>query len=140
MICARSSSQAAFGATSLLYHISFCLSRGFSKVFQLFSRFFREFLYTVRRPLSRLPRAPLVQCSHIIALLPPIVKGFFSSFFTSVLSAFCHNFVGDGLCKKHISCPLLAITHGFRGMERPASRDIGSPGCGSSVITGVRAN
>ena len=65
-------------ATRLVYHISFHLSRGFSKVFQLFSIF-------VRGLSDRCPslfRGALVQCSHIIALLPPIVKGFFSTFFT----------------------------------------------------------
>ena len=36
MICARCSSQAAFCATRLLYHICFDLSRGFWKVFKKF--------------------------------------------------------------------------------------------------------
>ena len=94
----------------------FSFVKRFLKSFSTFFAIFSGLLYTVRRPLSRLLRAPLVQCSHIIALLPPIVKGFFSTFFTSVLSALCHNFVVESLCKKHMSCPLLARTHGFWGI------------------------
>ena len=70
MICARSSSQAAFGATSLLYHIRFDLSRGFWKVFWKFSRFFSNRSLTARR-----------KCPTIISHLFPFVKRFFKSFF-----------------------------------------------------------
>ena len=94
-------------ATRLVYHISFHLSRGFSKVFQLFSIFVRG-LSDCRPSLFR---GALVQCSHIIALLPPIVKGFFSTFFTLVLWALCHNFVAAELCMLHM---LAALFGGFR--------------------------
>ena len=67
----RVPSQAAFDATSLLYHIRFDLSRGFWKVFEkLFSRSFRNLVLAVRR-----------KCPTIISHLFSFVKRFFESFF-----------------------------------------------------------
>ena len=68
MICARFPSQAAFGATSLLYHIRFDLSRGFSKVFSKFFNFFSSL-------------ASRRKCPTIISHLFSFVKRFFKSFF-----------------------------------------------------------
>ena len=99
-------------ATRLVYHISFHLSRGFPKVFQLFSIFVRG----LPDCCPSLFRGALVQCPHIIALLPPIVKGFFSTFFTLVLWALCHNFVAAELCMLHTQA---AILGGFQKTQSP---------------------
>ena len=64
-----------------LYHIRFTLSSTFSKVFQLFSWF-----------LVRCFRCglPLRDSLHIIALHPPFVNPFLTSFFTLELQATMH--------------------------------------------------
>ena len=92
MICARLPSQAAFGATSLLYHIRFDLSRGFSKVF---SQNFQLFPSLASRR----------KCPTIISHLFPFVKRFFKSFFN-----FFRDLFGGSLFAKQLAYYITSLS------------------------------
>ena len=84
--------SALFARACLLYHFSFTLSRGFSKLFQ---KFFQDFFKTVSKFFSEKPclllqfksrylAAALRGNSFILPHLPPFVNTFFEIF-----SVFC---------------------------------------------------
>ena len=97
--------SALFARACLLYHFSFTLSRGFSKLFQ---KFFQDFFKTVSKFFSEKPclllqfksrylAAALRGNSFILPHLPPFVNTFFEVF---LIYVFCQTMLksGDLIC------------------------------------------
>ncbi|MBQ3507932.1 MAG: hypothetical protein IJA91_05210, partial [Clostridia bacterium] len=77
------------GSALTLYHSLPSLSRGFSKVFSTFLQYSAS---------PSLHGYPLLDSLHIIALHPPFVKCFLSSFSGLAVWAILHNYIRLVLC------------------------------------------